>query len=104
MAIGRPKPAKPIKIQSIQLVREDAELLNVVLKSVNVSMSSYVSAYVSEVANAIRACGITKDTMKEFKLGEIQQVFEKVQLVLTHEKEELARLEQEVLPGVKVKP
>lgn len=96
---GRPKRQNRQNV-NITCNAEDVAVVNYVLRPVGVSMSAFLNDYLHSMAEAVRECGITENTFKDFTVGEIQQTFEKLQIVLSKKKSELAQLEQTVLPGL----
>lgn len=98
--MARPKGLILKKKINVTVEAEDLEVVNYVLRPVGVSVSSFLSSYLHQMAEAIKECGITHSTMKDFTVGEVEQTFEKLQLILSKKKDELAELQQTILPGL----
>lgn len=98
--MARPKLANPTKKINISSRIEDIEVVNYILKPMGISMSSFLNDYLHAVAEAIRACGLTQSTFKDFTVGELQQTFETLQILLAEKKKELSELQQTMLPGI----
>jgi len=101
--MARPAKHKNSKVVTVTLNADDLEVVNYLLKPMTISVSSFISAYISEYADAIRGYGLNTETSKDWTLGELQRVFGFLQLRLEEKKAEAFTVRQVELPGLEEK-